>query len=110
MVDPLALFGVIRNQGGIKITLDRQLANPDQLQHHGHAGNSLLQFDIGKVARINADLFCQCPAGDIQSFPCGLHIGAEGFKPRTIFNFSHITSPSNILYFIVCLGNDGICG
>ena len=39
MVDPLALFGVIRNQGGIKITLDRQLANPDQPQHHGHAGN-----------------------------------------------------------------------
>ena len=61
------------------------------------------------IARINADLFCQCPAGDIQSFPCGLHIGAEGFKPRTIFNFSHITSPSYILYFVVSLGNDGIC-
>ena len=45
----------------------------------------------------------------IQSFPCGLHIGAEGFKPRTIFNFSHITSLSYILYFVVSLGNDGIC-
>ena len=109
VVDPLALFGVICNQGGIKITLDRQLANPYELQYHGHAGNRLLQFDIGKVARINMHLFCQCPAGDIQSFPCGLHIRAEGFKPRTIFNFSHITSPSYILYFIVRLGNDGIC-
>lgn len=93
----------------IEITLHRQLANPYELKDNGHAGDRLLQLDIGKVARINADLFCQCPAGDIQSFPCGLHIGAEGFKPRTIFNFSHITSPSYILYFVVSLGNDGIC-
>ena len=109
VVYPLALFGVLCNQGGIEIPLHRQLANPYELQHHGHAWNCLIQFDIGKIARINADLFCQCPAGDIQSFPCGLHIGAEGFKPRTIFNFSHITSPSYILYFIVSLENDAIC-
>ena len=109
VVDPLALFSVLRNQGGIEIPLHRQLANPYELKDNGHAGNRLLQFDIGKVARINADLFCQCPAGDIQRFPCGLHIGAESFKPRTIFNFSHIASLSYILYFIVCLGNEGIC-
>ena len=60
VVDPLALFSVLRNQGGIEIPLHRQLANPYELKDNGHAGNRLLQFDIGKVARINADLFCQC--------------------------------------------------
>ena len=92
VVDPLALFADLRNKRRIEITLNRQLAYPNQLQNHRYAGNRLLQFDIGKITRINADLLRQCPARDIQSFPCGLYISAKVFKPRTIFS---IKEPEN---------------
>ena len=41
--------------------------------------------------------------------PCFFYIRTEGFKARAVFNFCHSTSPTYILYFIVCTWNDLIC-
>ena len=62
-----------------------------------------------KVARINMYLLCQHSARHIQSLPRGFYICTKGFKARTVFNFCHSTSPTYILYFIVCTWNDLIC-
>ena len=40
--------------------------------------------------------------------PCFFYIRTEGFKARAVFNFCHSTSPTYILYFIVCTWNDVI--
>ena len=52
---------------------------------------------------------CQHSARHIQSLPRGFYICTKGFKARTVFNFCHSTSPTYILYFIVCTWNDLIC-
>lgn len=54
-------------------------------------------------------LLCQHSARHIQSLPRGFYICTKGFKARTVFNFCHSTSPTYILYFIVCTWNDLIC-
>lgn len=61
------------------------------------------------VARINMYLLCQHSARHIQSLPRGFYICTKGFKARAVFNFCHSTSPTYILYFIVCTWNDLIC-
>ena len=54
-------------------------------------------------------LLCQHSARHIQSLPRGFYICTKGFKARAVFNFCHSTSPTYILYFIVCTWNDLIC-
>ena len=47
-------------------------------------------------------LFCEYDQ-EVKHYIC-----TEGFKARAVFHFCHSTSPTYILYFIVCAWNDVI--
>src|SRR5699024_11872819 len=65
-----------------------QLANTDELHHNRHAWYCAAQLNIGKIARVNADLFGQLPAG---------HFHRD--RKSTRLNSSHVS----ISYAVFCL-------
>lgn len=105
----LALLTALPKQLRVEVAFCGQLANADELHHNRHARYCAAQLDICKIARVNADLFGQLPAGHFHSFTRLLNICSEGFKSRAIFYIRHITSPCYILLFIGCPGNDVVC-
>lgn len=106
---PLALFAVLPDQAGIEIAFRWQLAQPDKLHNNRHTRYSTAQFDVGKIARVNPHPFRQFPAGHSYDLPCLLHVCPKIFKTGTVFYIRNIISPSYILLFIECAGNDLIC-
>src|SRR5699024_9980217 len=95
-----ALFAVLPKKLRVEVAFCGQLANTDELHHNRHAWYCAAQLNIGKIARVNADLFGQLPAGHFHSVPRLLNICSEGFKSGAIFYIQHITSPYYILLFI----------
>lgn len=67
------------------------------------------QFDVGKITLGNSHPFRQLPARHSYGLPCLLHVRLKIFKTGTVFYIRHIISPSYILLFIGCAGNDLIC-
>lgn len=90
-------FAVLSDKGRIKVPLRWELAYPYQVQHHRHTWNCAVQFNVRKIARVDMYLFCQRSARNSLCFPPCFYISSKGFKAGTVLDFSHITSPSNIL-------------
>lgn len=93
----LPQFAVLSDKGRIKVPLRWELAYPYQVQHHRHTWNCAVQFNVRKIARVDMYLFCQRSARNSLCFPPCFYISSKGFKAGIVLDFSHITSPSNIL-------------
>lgn len=109
MADTLQLFAFLPHDLWIEVPLHGKSALFDKLYDNWQAENRPLVLDICEIPGIDVDNLRQCLAQQMPCAPCGFYIGTESFKTGAIVDIRHITSPTYIVYFILCPWNVAIC-